>query len=400
MSDYNEEMQEIDLRECVYVLWKGKKVLAGIFLISLLLSGLVNYFFLTPIYQSSTSLLLSEVTLLNEKKLNSEELLSFFYKPTVEENVMRQVKEIDDQRSFSAIKKALDISRNSDSNLVEIKYEDTDRQNAHSILSSWLSEFNREVDDFITENNQRHVQRLKKIAEDAHEAYTGALNEKVTFDQANNISLKQKEVDEKQSSLISLQQNRRDVKREIDQAQKSLEEVSRQYAKTDTFFLIKENLVNQYQLSSPIIIERKEVNPEYLTLQRKINQLNEKLHIKQHDLLFIENEISDLNKEIEILHTEIEDGKREQQLLEQRLDITNNNFTEVEKKYVSAFNSLEEFDFQIVEMEKVNTPNSPIKPNKKLNLAISLVLALFIGVFFLFVKEYFKDFDWESGQAK
>ncbi|GAB6099412.1 hypothetical protein JCM16358_12910 [Halanaerocella petrolearia] len=52
MERVEEEFVEIDLREYINVLLKHKNMIVGIFLISILISGVVSYFVLDPVYQS------------------------------------------------------------------------------------------------------------------------------------------------------------------------------------------------------------------------------------------------------------------------------------------------------------------------------------------------------------
>lgn len=42
-------------------------------------------------------------------------------------------------------------------------------------------------------------------------------------------------------------------------------------------------------------------------------------------------------------------------------------------------------------LEMANAPNNPIKPNKKLNMAIAAVLGMMVSIFLVFIKEYFDN---------
>ena len=58
MTEIQEE--EIDLREYINVLLKRKGVIILIFLIAVIAAALVSYFYLKPVYEASTILMISK----------------------------------------------------------------------------------------------------------------------------------------------------------------------------------------------------------------------------------------------------------------------------------------------------------------------------------------------------
>ena len=78
-------------------------------------------------------------------------------------------------------------------------------------------------------------------------------------------------------------------------------------------------------------------------------------------------------------------------LLNYSIQIRNRYNELVEKYYILENQILNSNDFEIIKYPSL--PQSPIKPNWKLNMAISGVLGLFIGVFIAFFIEF-----WQSGK--
>lgn len=88
-----------------------------------------------------------------------------------------------------------------------------------------------------------------------------------------------------------------------------------------------------------------------------------------------------IQKEIEIRKLQHEVDRRE--------DILNSLNSKIfEMKVVQSFTSVEDM---IVMLSAATVPQNPVKPNKKLNVAIAGVLGLMIAVFGVFLAEYLKN---------
>ncbi|MDK2805266.1 MAG: hypothetical protein PWQ94_430 [Thermoanaerobacterium sp.] len=54
--------EEISLRELLEIIWKGRKLIASITIISVLIAGILSFFVIKPTYEASTTLSVSDVT--------------------------------------------------------------------------------------------------------------------------------------------------------------------------------------------------------------------------------------------------------------------------------------------------------------------------------------------------
>ncbi|MCD6471450.1 hypothetical protein J7K86_02905 [bacterium] len=117
------------------------------------------------------------------------------------------------------------------------------------------------------------------------------------------------------------------------------------------------------------------------------------------------------NSEIVILQRRIADIDKEIKDLERKTKYTR-GISDAQARIISAYISVlndkkyqrNELELQLTEKQnQINTqmesakvivasvlPENPIKPNKKVNIAIGVVLALFISIFYAFVAEYFE----------
>jgi len=117
------------------------------------------------------------------------------------------------------------------------------------------------------------------------------------------------------------------------------------------------------------------------------------------------------NSEIVILQRRIADIDKEIKDLERKTKYTR-GITDAQARIISAYISVlndkkyqkNNLELQLAEKQnQINTqiesakviaasvlPKNPIKPNKKVNISIGVVLALFISIFYAFVAEYFE----------
>jgi Chain length determinant protein. len=54
--------EEISLRELLEIIWKGRKLIVSITIISVLIAGILSFFVIKPTYEASTTLSVSDVT--------------------------------------------------------------------------------------------------------------------------------------------------------------------------------------------------------------------------------------------------------------------------------------------------------------------------------------------------
>ncbi len=109
---------------------------------------------------------------------------------------------------------------------------------------------------------------------------------------------------------------------------------------------------------------------------------------------FIEISKSHYQDQIALLEKEKESTEKQIQinlLLNYSIQIRDSYNELAEKYYILENQILNSSNFELIKYPSI--PQAPIKPNKKLNLAISGVLGLFLGVFIAFFTEF-----WQSGK--
>lgn len=143
---------EIDLREYIKVLWAGKWLIIGLFIIALLVAGVYSYFILEPIYQAEAALKLSAIdgaysdpaTVIQVIKGNS------FMAPIVE----KYHKDYTPSQSMNYIKNNLEVSSVKGTKIIEIKLKDKEpavaKEMLQEILNNFIAEANVYYEKFIS----------------------------------------------------------------------------------------------------------------------------------------------------------------------------------------------------------------------------------------------------------
>jgi len=151
--------ETISLKEIFEVL---KKRLALILLITLLAtatSGVVSYFFLTPIYETSTQILVnqnkSSENSIDQNQINTDVALINTYSVLIKSpKILDEVKkELDLDMSTGAIESKISVSNAQNSQVVLLSVKDPDPQQAVDIANTTTSVFEEQVKKLYNTDN-------------------------------------------------------------------------------------------------------------------------------------------------------------------------------------------------------------------------------------------------------
>ena len=110
--------------------------------------------------------------------------------------------------------------------------------------------------------------------------------------------------------------------------------------------------------------------------------------------------MGDVNKNLNIILKEI---SKLDSISQKNIHYIQNTLFNIQKTTNDIkFNNIQLFETitKLTEIQKAeiiylaDVPNNPIEPNTKLNVAIAFVLGLFLSIFIIFMKEFFKETDW------
>ncbi|KXS45510.1 MAG: lipopolysaccharide biosynthesis protein [Candidatus Frackibacter sp. T328-2] len=395
---------EIDLREYINLLWDGKGIIIGLFIAAILIAGLVSQFFIAPVYQTEAQFLAPSFTLLNDKEIGKGEYLSFFKNADIEEKIIRKFNLKKQSKEFSVenLEKLVKLSIKEDTNLVTVNFKDNDPQLAQKILNKWLYLFQERVIGFIEENNRGYLQNLKTSMNKIKRDYKIALNKWTDFKKRINLQLLVSQLQNKQQRLISFQVKVANLKMKIKSNNSQLKEVASQLNSINQFLVTEERIsegslrkleliIKDEKLINNLTTENEMLNPLYNRLQQQKSNLEEQLVAAESELASSTSEVKELKQDIANLQKQVADYRQQEELLQDSLKTSRNNYQSAKVAYNKARQRLNQVTYQINIVNSAIAPQNPVSPNTKLNIAIAGILALMLGVFIVFFKEFMAE---------
>lgn len=310
---YNYDYDEIDLRDIFKTLAKWKYTIISITLICMLLSGIVSFFFIDPVYEATAMVApASASTLANQNNIS--------YLVTGD--------------NFDRITDSKKISDSLDS-IIKLTQVDVSRYTA-----------------LLTSN---HI-----------------------------LWCTIKELDLKTTPAKLKGQIRIESKKDMG----DVSEVTVSHTDPALAAQISNTLVNQ------TAAYMKNLNDQKMNgLLKNLEKQQAAAQVKAEDAFTQLKEFESGNVAMDTIEKEIEIRKLQHEV-ERREDILNSLNSKIfEMKVVQSFTSVEDM---IVMLSAATVPEYPVKPNKKLNVAIAGVLGLMVAIFGVFLAEYLKNDEQEA----
>ena len=161
--------EEISLRELIEVILKGKKLILAITTIFVLMSAIVSFFIMEPVYEAETVLMASQIVdkiRSSEKQEGIEGILDTIsdypqmtietYKQQIKSSVILEetIKELDlEEKGISRVglENMITLETIKDTNLITVKVENTDKVLATQIANTLSKKFINFISEKITE---------------------------------------------------------------------------------------------------------------------------------------------------------------------------------------------------------------------------------------------------------
>lgn len=301
MTEIQEE--EIDLREYIDVLLKRKGVIILIFLIAVITAALVSYFYLKPVYQASTILMISkpkyQVEL--EPKIQTQfspEVSLATYESLIkdreiEEEVIKKLNLDQPPYEFSpdSLQGMITIESLKNTNLIKMNLQAGEPKLAKDIANVWAALFveknkdlnlqeSKEAQGFIENQLKVSNQNLSKIEEETRE-----------FNETNNIVAMDKEITVKLDKIMANESRLADVKISVEIERAKMEEIQQQMS-------LQEKLISSSNIDRLI---------EGMKFSEAKDFIGGQLELAQQNLQDKEEQIKTFNQEskISLLEREI-----------------------------------------------------------------------------------------------
>lgn len=324
----NQVFEEIDLKEIIGVIFKWKWLIIGLTFIAVVSSSIFSYFILSPVYETRAVLMVPYSTEQQRSSLREDESLEGL------------------ARNLSTLPKMN--------------------------LNTYVQQF----------KSDRLVENVIKSLKLDEEGYTvNSLSESVSasiINETNLIEVKVTNADPDMAALI-------------------VNSLSEEYIK----FI---STLNKERIDQSIEIFQDQIS----SIERDLTEANKMLsnyNNQVRNIAFIEAELESMlaalqsgrsgvtQNDVDILQAELTEEKVEHNRLLREVDRLERNYNLFADSLIETqiFGSVDIGKSNIQIVATATPPTSPIKPNKKLNMAIAFVLALMVGVFTAFVLEFFDN---------
>lgn len=412
------EEEEIDLREYINVLLKRKSIIILIFLIAVITAALVSYFYLKPVYEASTILMISkpkyQVEL--EPKIQTQftpEISLATYETLIkdreiEEEVIKKLNLGQPPYKLTPdnLQGMITIELLTNTNLIKINLQSGDPKLSKDIANVWAELFveknkdlylkeSKEAQGFIEDQLKISKQNLSTIEEDVKQ-----------FNETNKIEILDEEIKGKAAKVLNYELRLADIQLSLEKNSAEKEQISAALIKQDKILKLNKSITNDQffqQLMSTIskgnfmdinlTYVSEETNPIYYNFATQLISTDVSISSLQAEENQLKENISNFNRQLESLGKELASEKLAQSRLEREYNTSKGVYDVLSQKAEEVKIAVATESGLVKIASLAYEPKGPIKPNKKLNILIAGVLGLFVGIFIAFFLEF-----WQKGK--
>ncbi|MCL5038361.1 MAG: Wzz/FepE/Etk N-terminal domain-containing protein [Firmicutes bacterium] len=396
--------ETIDLKEYLRVLKKWRWVIILITFLAMLTSAFFSYFVLPPVYEARTVLMVTQAASQQQtyrqqgeglqgvvdilSRLPQMTMNTYVGQITSDSLLDKVIDSLKLDRSLytaSSLAKMIDARNIKDTNLIEVKVSHTNPRLATDIANT----LNREFLNFLSENNKeqmsKSVEFLVQQSDNVKKDLEKAQAELKKFEaQPRGVGLLEQELAAKSSDLLKYQSNLSQTQMQVDLFQAGIAELSARLKNTPKTITYEDNTGTKPG-------KREESNPLYVNLEQLLSQKLVSLAESQAQLNSLAKAIAAQEKAVGALQADIADKRATQDRLQQDVDRLEKTYTLLTQKITETqiARSVNYGDTSVLVVSPATQPRTPVKPNKKLNVAIAGVLGIMVSVFLAFILEYF-----------
>lgn len=393
---------EIDLRQLFTVLKKWSKLIITMTLLCTLAAGIISYFVLPPVYQASTLLMVTEATdklqTVRTQQSGLDDVVDSVSRMPVltmntylgqlksEALMKRIIEKLDLQVSPGGLSSMITATIVKDSNLIEVKVSNQDPELASTIANTLSVEYLQ----LMTDKNQEQMSRSVTFLDEQkaltdQELFEAEEQLKYFQSQPRGVAVLEAEFDKKSEDVVNYESRLRMVEVEIQQTSAGVVQMQQELS------LIPDRVsVTTWNDSGSIPNASQEINPLYVSTAQSLAEKKATLAEKVGEGEGLQALTTAIGTELDGLQAELAIKRVEQEKLQRQVDRLRQTSETLAQKGTETkiAKSIDLGDTSVLVVSEASIPGKPIKPNKKLNIAIAMVLGLMIFILLAFVLEY------------
>lgn len=400
------EEEVIDLREYLKILSKYKKFIILGTIFCMVLAFIWSYLVLSPVYEAKTLLLVTSATsqLQTTQTQQDEDLedvvgtlsrqpvltMNTYLGQLKSEILFKRVIEdlgLDcDAYTPAGISAMVNATVVKDSNLIEVTVQNTDPQLAAAIANNLNKQFLNLISEKNEEQMSRSINFLKDQSKTTDVELETAVNSLKEFQQEpHGVAVLEQEFAKKSEVIATLESQLEMAEIEMDQLRSAVVRLQKE--------------LDGMQATVPVSktdpttgTDRyvQEANPQYASTYQELRDKKGALSDKVAEIEGMSALVKKNRAYLDSMQAELAGKKLHQEKLQGEVDRlkTTSDTLALKTTETQISKSINLGDTSVVVMSEASVPRSPVKPNKRMNIAISMVIGLMLFTLLSFILEH------------
>jgi succinoglycan biosynthesis transport protein ExoP len=420
--------EEISIRELIEIFLKGKKTIAAVTILAVLIAGIVNFFVLEDVYEAKAIMMASGI---NERaqandvqgveslldsispypQMTTEAYKEQIKTPQILDEVIAELELNSQDISRVGLRNMIELETVDKTNLISINVKHKDSGLAAQIANTVAKRFTAYISDISKDRAEKSSNYLKTQMEVEKENLDAALLEyKEYLSQPKGLAEVEKEVSSKIDLITQYKGDLINAEVEEEMLAASLTTARAELTKTQEKIVLEKSILDDPLMSEyvneqantdgslfDINLKTEEVNESYTYLKNQVNDLEIELSRVRTQKHALNKAIATTSKELETLQGDLAEKKHLDKTISQKVNFAETTYEAFLNKYEETriLQSSDIGDASITIVSPAVETLTPVGPRKMLNVAIAGMLGLMASVGYVFFRAY-----WEtSGQA-
>ncbi len=405
-TDEHFEDEEIDLRELLLVLLRGKWTILAIFFIFVLVSGIAVLFVLPPVYEAkaTVALLLQDLSLAQiVPQLDLTAHREAFLGSSIIQSTIEKLNLDPQKYTVSNLQRNIKIEVLSKENLLKLSVQDRDPTLATKIAESLI----KAAGDYLTECLKRTTEERLRALEDMLSASQKELKEITTrletsLGQPQDPQELEGEIPLRIGMIVEMKRTLKNLEIQERNLQTALEEAQRLISKETPYLELERTIIDDPTMMGIVQnrglpnlglrLKTQILNDNYFSLKSQITNYELDLARTTAQKKDILHSLKELQGELDALQADLIKKGTEYALLQKSYENSLNTYQAALNNYrnlsLSLSDSVLRANMTIVSPPSV--PDVPVAPKKKLIVAVAGVPGLFVGIIAVFLVDLWK----------
>ncbi len=414
-------MEEISLRELVEILVRGRRTIALITIMAVLVAGVASFFVVDPSYEARAIVMVNQAQPAPPEQGTPEFLTSLTRLPQMtiatyvaqvkNPVILRRVIEdydLTDKYTVAQLAAKVSVNTPKDTNLMEIKVQDKDPKLAADIANSLAAE----LVSFVSATNQQRVQASARVLKNQIDSEEKSMSQgadelKAWLQEPRSVTELQADLDAGLELLKELKGEVVTARLELETARAGLRAAEKALNDIPPTIKTRKALADDAYLSQvvgsksgqtpttigSIQMESEEVNDAYMALLQETAVRSAEVAGYESKVKAAETALAQVRQEVQDVQVVLVDKQLQYEQLQQKLDTARQNYALYNAKYAEALSasSLSAGEANLILLSQAFIPRSPVAPRKLLNMAVAGVLGLMVSVFIVFFQAYWRS---------